>query len=82
MQPVMNAGGGGGDASNFDTYNNVEQQQTSETYVLNTNPSSLKIHYPSCRYVPKISPENYATSNETVSMLESRGYSRCGVCMK
>lgn len=82
VQPVMNAGGGGGDASNFDTYNNVEQQQTSETYVLNTNPSSLKIHYPSCRYVPKISPENYATSNETLSALESRGYSRCGVCMK
>ncbi|MBQ9512072.1 MAG: hypothetical protein IJR58_02645 [Lachnospiraceae bacterium] len=82
VQPVMNAGGGGGDASNFDTYNNVEQQQTSEAYVLNTNPSSMKIHYPGCRYVPKISPENYATSNETLSTLESRGYSRCGVCMK
>ena len=64
--------------NNFDTYNNLEQQNTEMTYVLNT----MKIHYPGCRYVPKIAPENYATSNLDIATLQTQGYSTCGVCFK
>lgn len=71
---------GSGDGSNFDIYNNVAQQQTSDTYVLNT--SSHKIHYPTCRSVPKIAPQNYATSNSSVDELVAQGYSTCGNCFK
>lgn len=56
------------------------QQQTSDSYVLNT--SSMKIHRPSCSAAKKISFENYATSNSSISELESQGYSRCGICLK
>ena len=65
---------------NFDTYNNTEQQQTTASYVLNN--SSKKIHYPSCRSVPKIAPQNYATSNQTVNELIAQGYTTCGICFK
>ncbi len=65
---------------NFDTYNNTEQQQTAASYVLNN--SSKKIHYPSCRSVPKIAPQNYATSNQTVNELIAQGYTTCGICFK
>lgn len=66
--------------NNFDTYNNVEQQQTTANYVLNT--SSQKIHHPSCSTVPKIAPQNYATSNQSVEELIAQGYSTCGICFK
>ena len=56
------------------------QQQTSDSYVLNT--STMKIHRPSCSTAKKISSENYATSNSSISELESQGYSRCGICLK
>ena len=65
---------------NFDTYNNTEQQQTTASYVLNN--SSKKIHYPSCRSVPKIAPQNYATSNQTVNELIAQGYTTCGIYFK
>ncbi len=65
---------------NFDTYDNEEQQQTSDQWVLNTK--SHKIHKPSCDSVPKIAPENYDTSNESIEALEAKGYSRCGNCLK
>lgn len=71
-------GGGGGNADNFNTWNNPEQQQTSQTWVLNTN--TMKVHYPSCSSVARIAPQNYATSNSPLSDLLSRGYSRCGRC--
>lgn len=71
--------GNGGD-SNFNTYNNTEQQNTEDTWVLNTN--SKKIHYPSCKSVPKIAPQNYSTSSETLDELKSRGYTTCGNCFK
>lgn len=71
-------GGGNGDASNFNTYNNTDQQNTTATYVLNTN--SMKFHHPSCRSVAKISPENYATSSDSRETLISIGYSACGIC--
>lgn len=67
----------GGD-SNFNTYDNVEQQQTTAQYVLNT--STMKVHYPKCKSVPKISPNNYDVSNEPFYVLEQRGYTSCGNC--
>lgn len=73
--PPSSSGGGG---SNFDTYDNPEQQKTEATWVLNT--SSMKIHYPSCSDVKKIAPQNYSTSNLTESELIAQGYTTCGRC--
>ena len=70
--------GGGGDGSNFQTWDNPDQQQTSQNWVLNTN--TMKVHYPSCSSVPRIAPHNYATSSAPLDELLSRGYSRCGRC--
>ncbi|MCR5687620.1 MAG: hypothetical protein K6G58_06325 [Lachnospiraceae bacterium] len=64
----------------FDKYDNAEQQNTPDHYVLNTG--TLKIHHPSCNDVRKISPENYATSNGTIEELLSQGYTRCGHCFQ
>lgn len=64
--------------SNFNTYDNISQQQTGQTRVLNT--SSMKIHYPSCSQVKKIAPHNYSTSNLTEAELIAQGYTTCGVC--
>lgn len=71
-------GNAGGNGDNFNLYNNIDQQQTTNSWVLNTN--TKKIHYPSCKSVPKISPENYATSNSSVSELAAQGYEPCGNC--
>ncbi len=68
----------GGNAGNFNLYNNVSQQNTTASYVLNTN--TMKVHYPSCRDVPKISAENYAVSNAPLSEILSQGYTTCGHC--
>lgn len=73
--PPPSSGGGG---SNFDTYDNPEQQKTEATWVINT--SSMKIHYPSCSDVKKIAPQNYSTSNLTESELIAQGYTTCGRC--
>ena len=69
---------GNGDGSNFNTYDNTEQQNTEDTWVLNT--SSKKIHYPSCKSVPKIAPQNYKTSSESLDDLKAKGYTTCGNC--
>ncbi len=66
--------------SNFNTYNNSEQQQTADTYVLNTN--TKRIHHPSCSSVPKIAPQNYATSSATLDELIAQDYKPCGNCFK
>lgn len=68
------------DGSNFNTYDNESQQETSASYVLNT--STMKIHHPSCKSVKKIAPQNYATSNSSVEELIGQGYSTCGNCFK
>lgn len=68
------------ESSNFDMYNAPEQQNTTMSWVLNTN--SKKIHYPSCKSVAKIAPHNYSTSNETLDTLKSQGYDTCGNCFK
>ncbi len=49
------------------------------TYVLNTN--SHKIHWPSCKSVKKIKPENYATTDKSVEELLNEGYTKCGNCL-
>lgn len=75
-----NVDSGSGDGSNFNTYNNTEQQNTEDTWVLNT--SSMKIHYPSCKSVSKIAPQNYATSSESLDDLKAKKYTTCGNCFK
>ncbi len=72
------ASSGSGNGDNFNTYDNATQQQTSQTWVLNT--SSRKIHYPSCSQVKKIAPQNYSTSNLSESELLLQGYTTCGAC--
>ncbi len=67
-----------GNSDNFDTYNIPEQQNTSESYVLNTK--TQKFHYPSCKDVVKIKPDNYSTSSLSRDTLMSQGYSPCGHC--
>lgn len=64
----------------FDTYDIPEQQNTSESYVLNT--STLKIHIPSCDDVKKIKPENYEPSSSSLEELKAQGYTTCGHCFK
>lgn len=49
-----------------------------DTYVLNTN--TKKFHYPSCRDVSKIHPENYLATGGTREFILGKGYSSCGHC--
>lgn len=70
----------GSPENNFNTYNNEEQQQTADNYVLNTR--SHKIHYPHCSSVPKIAPQNYATSSLSLAELQAQDYTTCGICFK
>lgn len=74
----LSDGGSSDNGNNFNTYNNEDQQNTSANYVLNT--SSHVFHRPSCRDVPKISPENYSTTNRTRSDLIESGWRACGHC--
>ncbi len=64
--------------NNFNTYNNVSQQQTSDSYVLNSG--TYKFHYPSCDSVAQIAPQNYSTSNSSRSEIMAQGYKPCGRC--
>lgn len=62
--------------SNYQTYDNPQQQNTSE-YVLNTH--TKKVHKSSCSDVKKIAPENYATTSDLNQALAD-GYSPCQRC--
>lgn len=73
-----NGTSGRGNADNFNTYDNAEQQKTADKWVLNT--STKKIHYPSCAEVKKIAPQNYSTSNISENELLNQGYTTCGRC--
>lgn len=75
-KPGDNTNPGNGDT--FHTYDNPDQQNTEDKWVLNLN--SHKIHFPTCREVVKIAPHNYATSNLSEEELISQGYATCGVC--
>lgn len=79
-QSAGGAGSSSGNGSNFNTYDSADQQQTEDTYFLNT--SRMKIHHPSCSSVPKIAPQNYSTSSESIADLEAQGYSTCRICFK
>lgn len=70
--------GGAGNSNNFDTYDNKEQQNTSASYVLNTN--TMKFHYPSCSSVAKIAPQNYEEFYGTRDEVIAMGYKSCGRC--
>ncbi len=48
-------------------------------YVLNTN--TKKFHYPDCRYVKTIKPENSQTVNTSRDELIGQGYDACKGCM-
>lgn len=50
------------------------------SYVLNTNPSRMRFHYPDCRSVSTIKPENRQDVEATREELEAEGYSPCGNC--
>jgi len=71
-------GTGGTGGNNFNAHNNTDQQNTSASYVLNT--STMKFHRPSCRDVPRIASQNYATSSRSRSDLIADGYKACGHC--
>lgn len=70
--------GGNGNADNFYTWDNPDQQNTSAKWVLNNG--TMKIHYPSCPDVSRIAPQNYSTSNLSEGELRARGYTTCGRC--
>lgn len=76
--PPSNRGGGSGNADNFNTYDNEEQQKTNANYVLNT--STMKFHYPRCSSVAKIAPQNYEEFYGTKQEAISLGYDPCGRC--
>ena len=65
-------------ANNFNTYDNASQQQTTSSYVLNTN--TMKFHSPGCKDVKKIAPQNYSTYDGTKNDIMNQGYSPCGHC--
>lgn len=64
------------DNSNYQTYDNPQQQNTT-SYVLNTH--TKKVHKSSCSDVKRISPENYATTDDLNQALAD-GYSPCQRC--
>ncbi len=51
--------------------------ENSSYYVLNTN--TKKVHLPTCYYVQKISPKNYAVTDNLQTALDD-GYSKCKKC--
>ena len=55
-----------------------EEEQTEETFVLNTN--TKKIHKPSCRHVSSISEKNREEFTGTKDSLLTGGYTACGTC--
>lgn len=77
--PAINTGSGvhRGNADNFYLYDNPEQQNTLDSYVLNTN--TMKFHYPHCQWVPRIAPEHYQTSNDRGEIV-AQGYEPCKAC--
>lgn len=54
------------------------QKDAQYTYVLNT--SSKKIHMPNCSAVSSMADSNKEYTSESVSELEKKGYTPCGIC--
>ena len=61
-----------------------EPENTSDkkevTYILNKNSSSMKIHYPDCGSVKKMSEKNKVYFTGTLAEAKAMGYSPCGNC--
>lgn len=57
---------------------NENQENSTATYILNTN--TMKIHYPSCSSVGKMSEQNKMETNKSVDELEAEGYVPCKIC--
>lgn len=55
------------------------QENAAYSYVLNT--SSKKIHLPDCYYASNMSESNKEYTSESISELESEGYTRCKTCL-
>lgn len=68
----------GENGDNFNIYDNVDQQKTTSSYVLNT--STMKFHKPSCNSVKKIAPDNYSTYDGAREDVIAKGYDPCGNC--
>lgn len=64
--------------SQTQSYDNASQQQTTNSYVLNTN--TMKFHSPGCKSVKEIAPQNYSTYDGTRDDIINQGYSPCGNC--
>lgn len=64
----------------FDKYDNIDNENTEDTYVLNTK--TKKVHHPDCSSVKKIAKKNYETSSKSTTELKKDGYTLCGKCFK
>ena len=49
-------------------------------YILNTN--TMKYHLPGCSAAKKIADKNRAESGDSAAVLEEKGFSPCGICLK
>lgn len=58
---------------------NIEDKKE-VTYILNQNPSSMKIHYPNCSSVDQMSEKNKVYFTGTLAEAKAKGYSSCGRC--
>lgn len=54
----------------------------SATYILNINPSSKKIHYPTCSSVKQMKESNKKEYSGDIDALFSQGYTTCKRCFK
>lgn len=59
---------------------NVAFNNENSDFVWILNTSSMKIHYPTCKYANEMSAKNKKESNETLDDLMNRGYEACKVC--
>jgi len=57
---------------------NLPKEEEEAAYVLNTN--TMKFHFPTCRSVKTIKPENLGTFSGTRDAAIGQGYSPCGNC--
>ena len=59
-----------------------DEAQTGEShrFVLNTNPTRMRIHRPDCRSVSDIKEENFQYSDQSLEELIAEGYTPCGNC--
>lgn len=69
------------DGSSYQTGTTTTRLTVTGTYILNTNPNSMKIHKESCSYAKKISAANKATYTGALQDKLDEGYSLCLHCL-